>query len=60
MCGGSGSSFIRMAFAAGADIFITGDVKYHDFFSVDNQMIIADIGHFEGESFNKRDLFTMN
>jgi len=57
VCGGSGSSFIRTAFAAGADIFITGDVKYHDFFSVDNQMIIADIGHFEGESFIKEIIY---
>ncbi|MDR1345893.1 MAG: Nif3-like dinuclear metal center hexameric protein [Bacteroidales bacterium] len=51
LCGGSGSSFIKTAFAAGADIYITGDVRYHDFFIADNQMIIADIGHFESEHF---------
>ena len=53
VCGGSGSFLINHAKAAGADIFITGDIKYHDFFEAENQMIIADIGHYESEQFTK-------
>ena len=50
-CGGSGSFLLAKAIVAKADIFITGDFKYHDFFDADNQIIIADIGHFESEQF---------
>jgi hypothetical protein len=53
VCGGSGSFLIRQALKADANVFITGDVKYHDFFTADNQMIIADIGHYESEQFVK-------
>lgn len=53
VCGGSGSFLIRDAKNAGADIFITGDVKYHDFFEADGKIIIADIGHYESEQFAK-------
>lgn len=57
LCGGSGSSLIRQAKAAGADLFITGDIKYHQFFEAENQMILADIGHFESEQFTKELFF---
>ena len=53
VCGGSGSFLIGNAKNAGADIFITGDVKYHDFFEADGKIVIADIGHFESEQFAK-------
>lgn len=53
ICGGSGSFLINQAFRAGADIFITGDVKYHDFFELDGKMVIADAGHYETEQFTK-------
>ena len=53
VCGGSGSFLISDAQKAKADIFLTGDIKYHDFFSVDNKMIIADIGHYESEQYTK-------
>ena len=49
--GGAGSFLINEAKKQGADVFITGDVKYHEFFDADNQMIIADIGHYESEQF---------
>lgn len=49
MCGGSGASMIRDAIAAGADLYVTGDVKYHDFGSYGQQIVIADIGHYESE-----------
>lgn len=54
--GGSGSFAINNAKQAGADAFITADLKYHDFFSAENQIILADIGHFESEQFTKNGL----
>ena len=51
--GGSGSFAIGAAKAAGADVFVTADVKYHQFYEAENQMVIADIGHFETEQFTK-------
>ena len=50
-CGGSGASLIGKAIESGADIFITSDIKYHQFFDADGRIIIADIGHFESEQF---------
>lgn len=57
VCGGSGSSLIRQAIKSGADAYVTGDVRYHDFFIPDNQMLIVDVGHFEGEHFIKDILY---
>jgi dinuclear metal center YbgI/SA1388 family protein len=51
--GGSGSTYLRAAIAANADVFITGDFKYHQFFEAENRIVIADIGHFESEQFTK-------
>lgn len=51
VCGGGGASFVMDALSMGADIYMTGDIKYHDFFLPENKMIVADIGHFEGENF---------
>ncbi len=53
VCGGSGSFLINDAIRAGADIFITGDIKYHEFFDADKKLVIADIGHYESEQFSK-------
>ncbi|MBU3661430.1 MAG: Nif3-like dinuclear metal center hexameric protein [Flavobacteriales bacterium] len=51
VCGGSGSFLLSKAIQQKADIFITGDFKYHDFFDAEDKLIIADIGHFESEQF---------
>jgi dinuclear metal center YbgI/SA1388 family protein len=51
--GGSGSFAIRNAIQAGADVFLTADVKYHQFYEAENQLLIADIGHFESERYTK-------
>ena len=51
VCGGGGASFVTDALSAEADAFITGDLKYHDFFIPENKMLLIDIGHFEGEHF---------
>lgn len=63
VCGGSGSSYLRTAIARGADVFISGDFKYHQFFDAENQIVIADIGHYESEQFTKEvfyELLTKN
>jgi dinuclear metal center YbgI/SA1388 family protein len=51
VCGGSGSFLIQKAISSGADLFITGDVKYHQFFEAEDRIVIVDIGHFESEQF---------
>lgn len=53
VCGGSGAFLTKAAIAMQADIYITGDYKYHDFFNAENKIIIADIGHYESEQFTK-------
>lgn len=52
--GGSGSFAINAAKSANADLFVTADLKYHDFFRAENDIILADIGHYESEQFTKR------
>ena len=51
LCGGSGSFLLDEAIKEKASIFISGDFKYHNFFDADNQIVIADIGHYESEQF---------
>jgi dinuclear metal center YbgI/SA1388 family protein len=51
VCGGSGSFLLKDAIQAKADVFITSDFKYHQFFDADKQVVIADIGHYESEQF---------
>ncbi|GMT46217.1 MAG: GTP cyclohydrolase 1 type 2 [bacterium] len=57
--GGSGSFLMGKAFASGADAFVTADLKYHDFFHYQNQMILIDAGHYETEQFTKDLLFEL-
>ena len=51
ICGGAGSFLVGSALAAGASMYITADVKYHEFFDANGRMVIADIGHYESEHF---------
>ena len=51
--GGSGAFAIGAAKRAGADMFITSDIKYHQYYEAEDEMVIADIGHFETEQFTK-------
>ncbi len=53
LCGGSGSSLLGAALSKQADVYISGDFKYHEFFDAENKILIADIGHFESEQFTK-------
>jgi len=51
VCGGCGPFLIQKAISSGADLFITGDMKYHQYFDADGKIVIADIGHYESEQF---------
>jgi dinuclear metal center YbgI/SA1388 family protein len=51
VCGGSGSFLLGNAKSSGADVFVTADFKYHQFFDAENQLVIADIGHYESEQY---------
>jgi len=56
VCGGSGSTFLNDAIGMNADVFISADFKYHEFFNAESRIIIADLGHYESEQFTK-DIF---
>lgn len=51
LCGGAGAFLIGTAVVAGADFYISADIKYHEFFDANNRLVIADIGHYESEQF---------
>ncbi len=53
MCGGAGAEFTGLAMSQGADVYITGDMKYHDFQGNEDRIILADIGHYESEHYTK-------
>ncbi len=57
ICGGSGSFLRDSAMSAGADAFVTADIKYHDFFDVNKKMLLIDAGHYESEQFTKEILY---
>jgi hypothetical protein len=56
VCGGSGSFLLHKAISQKADVYVSGDFKYHEFFDAEGRIIIADIGHYESEQFT-RDIF---
>lgn len=51
VCGGAGSFLCSKALAAGADVYVTSDIKYHEFFDANDRLLLADIGHWESEQF---------
>ena len=55
--GGSGSFAIESAIQKKADVLITADLKYHDFFKANNKIILMDIGHYESEQYTKKLIF---
>jgi dinuclear metal center YbgI/SA1388 family protein len=59
VCGGSGSFLLGNAIAEQADVFITGDFKYHQFAEAEDRILIADIGHFESEQYTKEVFFEL-
>ncbi len=59
VCGGSGSFLLKQAMKHQADVLVTGDFKYHQFFEAENKIMIADIGHYESEQFTKELFFEL-
>ncbi|MBS1742262.1 MAG: Nif3-like dinuclear metal center hexameric protein [Bacteroidetes bacterium] len=57
ICGGAGSFLTQTAKAAGADVYVTADIKYHEFFDAERGLLLADIGHYESEQFTIALLF---
>ena len=56
LCGGSGSEFLENALSIGADAYLTGEAKYHEFFTHASEILLVDAGHYETEQFTK-DIF---
>lgn len=54
LCGGAGASFISLALKEGADAYLSGDFKYHDYTTYGQDLLIADIGHHESELCSRR------
>ena len=59
LCGGSGAFLLPRAVACGADVFITGEVKYHDYFFYENHILVAEIGHYESEQYTKEIFYSI-
>lgn len=57
ICGGAGGFLINDAIKQRCDIFITGELKYHDYFSAEGKIILVDAGHYETEQFSKELLY---
>jgi putative NIF3 family GTP cyclohydrolase 1 type 2 len=53
LCGGAGAFLMEEAIKAGADVFITGEIKYHDYFGHGEDIVLAEIGHYESEQYTK-------
>lgn len=59
LCGGSGSFLLSKALQAKADVFITGEIKYHDYFGYEDSILMAEIGHYESEQYTKEILYSI-
>lgn len=59
LCGGSGAFLIPDAVAQHADVFITGEIKYHDYFGRESDILLAEIGHYESEQYTKEIFYTI-
>lgn len=59
LCGGAGAFLMPLAIRSGADVFITGEIKYHDYFGHDTDILLAEIGHYESEQYTKEIFYTI-
>lgn len=59
ICGGSGNFLLRDSIAKNCDVFITGELKYHDYFMTENKIVIVEAGHYETEQFTKELLYRL-
>ena len=51
LCGGAGGFLLSQAIAQGADAFLTGEMRYHDYFGHEGDLLIAEMGHYESEQY---------
>ncbi|MCD8183046.1 MAG: Nif3-like dinuclear metal center hexameric protein [Bacteroides sp.] len=59
LCGGAGAFLMPLAISNHADVFITGEIKYHDYFGHDTDILLAEIGHYESEQYTKEMFYTI-
>jgi dinuclear metal center YbgI/SA1388 family protein len=59
LCGGAGISLLGDSIKAGADVFVTSDIKYHDFFNAGNRILLVDTGHHESEKYSTEILYDL-
>lgn len=59
LCGGAGAFLLPMAVRQRADVFLTGEIKYHDFFGHESEILLAEIGHYESEQYTKELFYTL-
>ena len=59
LCGGAGAFLMPLAIRNSADVFITGEIKYHDYFGHDTDILLAEIGHYESEQYTKEIFYTI-
>lgn len=59
LCGGAGAFLAPQAVCRGADVFITGEVKYHDYFHYEDRILMAEIGHYESEQYTKEIFYSI-
>lgn len=59
LCGGAGAFLMPLAIRSHADVFITGEIKYHDYFGHENDILLAEIGHYESEQYTKEIFYTL-
>ncbi|MBK9390625.1 MAG: Nif3-like dinuclear metal center hexameric protein [Bacteroidetes bacterium] len=59
LCGGSGASLLREAISSGADAYITGDIKYHNYFDAESKVLLVDAGHYETEKFSSEIIYDL-
>ena len=59
VCGGAGASLLKMALSSGADAYITGDIKYHNYFDAESKILLVDAGHYESEKFSSEIIYDL-
>lgn len=59
LCGGAGAFLMPLAIRSQADVFITGEIKYHDYFGHEEDILLAEIGHYESEQYTKELFYTI-
>ncbi|MBI5008059.1 MAG: Nif3-like dinuclear metal center hexameric protein [Bacteroidia bacterium] len=59
VCGGAGASLLREAISSGADAYVTGDIKYHNYFDAESKILLVDAGHYESEKFSAEIIFDL-